>query len=110
MNFAQRLKEIREGKKMTQKEIAKLLNLKPTAISNYEAGKNEPSIEKLQILAKSFGVSLDYLLGTDDNIFSDDNKSIDKDVYELSCLYNMMDKGSREELKKFAEWLIYKQK
>ena len=48
--FAQRLKELRKEKKLTQAVLANVLEYGYTAISNYESGKNEPSYSDLVAL------------------------------------------------------------
>ena len=52
MNFNVRLKQLRQKNKLTQSELADILGLKPTAISNYESKRNEPSFDKLIALSK----------------------------------------------------------
>lgn len=44
MDFKKRLKELRKKKNVTQKEVGFILGYNCSAISNYECGKNEPSI------------------------------------------------------------------
>lgn len=66
MKFQTRLKELRLEKGVTQIEIAKLLNMSKMAISHWENGNSEPSIEQLKILADFFDVSVDYLVGYSD--------------------------------------------
>ena len=61
--FAKRLKELRLAKKMTQANLAEVLNYGYTAIANYEAGKNQPSYKDLLTISEYFDVSVDYLLG-----------------------------------------------
>ncbi len=51
---------------MTQADIAKMLNMSKMAVSHWEKGNSEPSIEQLKILAKFFDVSIDYLVGYTD--------------------------------------------
>lgn len=63
MEFKTRLKELRQECNVSQVEIAKLLNMSKMAISHWEKGNSEPSIEQLKILAQYFGVSVDYLVG-----------------------------------------------
>jgi len=75
MEFSYRLKELRESKGMTQKELADLLNdlitnsssskIYTQTVSYWENGR-EPSYEILIILSNIFDVSLDYLLGKSD--------------------------------------------
>ncbi|MCI9078659.1 MAG: helix-turn-helix transcriptional regulator [Lachnospiraceae bacterium] len=63
MLFKERLRELRTTSPYTQKDIAQKLNISVSAYQYYEAGKNEPNIEKLIILADMFGISIDYLVG-----------------------------------------------
>ena len=64
--FALRLKELREDKKMTQKEVAQLLHITQQSYLRYELNTGEPSLETLVKLAGLFEVSADYLLGLAD--------------------------------------------
>lgn len=63
MDFKTRLKELRLEKNVSQLEIAKMLNMSKMAVSHWEKGNSEPSIEQLKILAAYFDVSIDYLVG-----------------------------------------------
>ena len=58
-----RLKEIRQEKKLSQKDLAKKLNISQQAISLYEKGDREPKLETWQKLADFFDVSVPYLRG-----------------------------------------------
>lgn len=63
MEFKERLKELRLEKGVTQIQIAKIVNMSKMAISHWEKGNSEPSIDQLKILATYFDVSIDYLTG-----------------------------------------------
>lgn len=63
MPFPEILKELREKKGFTQKQLSEALYLSKTAVSQYENGTHTPSIETLIKLADIFDVSIDYLLG-----------------------------------------------
>ena len=65
MKFQTRFKELRAEKGVTQLEIAKKMNMSKMAISHWENGNSEPSIEQLKFLANFFDVSIDYLVGYD---------------------------------------------
>lgn len=58
-----RIKELRQKKKLTQKELAKELGLTQTVIGKYEHGDISPRPDKWQKMADFFGVSVDYLKG-----------------------------------------------
>ena len=57
------LKELRKIKKISQDEVAKLLNVSQKTYCNYESGYTEPTIDTLCKLADMYQVSLDYLVG-----------------------------------------------
>lgn len=67
MKFNERIKELRQQHKVEQKKLAEILETTARNIRFYEAGRNEPSIDKLITLADYFDVSVDYLLGRTDN-------------------------------------------
>ena len=66
MEFSVRLKELRVDNDMSQTELAEKLNLKASAISKYEKGITQPSIDTLKSLAEIFSVTVDYLIGMSD--------------------------------------------
>ncbi len=57
-----KIKELRKERKISQKELAALINVAPNTISGYEAGIREPSLEKLQKIADIFGVTVDEVI------------------------------------------------
>ena len=65
-DFRTRFKELRLEKGTTQQAIAEMLCMSKMAISHWEKGDSEPSIEQLKILAKFFEVTVDYLIGFSD--------------------------------------------
>ena len=109
MNFNLRLKQLRQRHKLTQSELAEILGLKPTAISNYESKRNEPSFDKLIALSKYFDVSCDYLLGISDAYLPVGGEVLDKDIVDFFNLYQQLNQESANELKSYIEYLIYKQ-
>lgn len=66
MTLAERIKDARIAKHYTQKDLAKLINVKSTTVSGWELGRNEPSIETLKKLAQKLDVSIAYLVGVED--------------------------------------------
>lgn len=64
-----RLKELRQEKKLTQKELAKIIGVHYRTLQNWEDGTSNIKPEKAKKLADYFGVSVGYLLGYDDNDF-----------------------------------------
>lgn len=68
----ERLKELRLKKKLLQKDIADYLGVNRTTYVKYETGASQPDNDTLSRLADFFGVSVDYLLGRENNIAKQD--------------------------------------
>ena len=64
--FGRRLKELRQEKGLTQKELAEKLNLNSVTYLHYEKAQREPPLSVLADMAKFFDVSIDFLLGLSD--------------------------------------------
>lgn len=80
-----RLEEIRQEKKLSQKDLAKKLNISQQAISLYEKGEREPKLETWQKLADFFNVPVDYLLGISKDsstLTIDDLNQEEQEAYE----------------------------
>ena len=59
------IKELREKRKLTQKELAEQISVSDKTISKWETGKGLPDIAIIEDLAKSLGVSIAELLTGD---------------------------------------------
>ena len=59
----ERLKEQRELKHLSQKDVSRAVGMSASILSNYENGERLPSLENLIILARFYKCSTDYLLG-----------------------------------------------
>ena len=62
-HYAQILRDLREDKDETQKDIAELLGISQRVYSRYETGIRALPIDYLKPLCEHFGVSADYVLG-----------------------------------------------
>ena len=65
--FNENLKIVRQDSKMTQAEVAKAIGVAKNTYCNWELGIREPNILKIKALAKLFGVTVDYLVGMEEN-------------------------------------------
>ncbi len=61
MAFNERLKELRTGLDLTQKEFAQKIGLSAASIIAYERNEKKPSFDVLISIAEQFNVSLDWL-------------------------------------------------
>jgi transcriptional regulator with XRE-family HTH domain len=66
-NFGERLRELRNQAKVTQKQLSIDLNISERGIQSYELNEKKPGLDALISLADYFNVSLDYLVGRSDN-------------------------------------------
>lgn len=60
--FSEMLKTCRKNKKLTQKQLADILNVSQNAVFNWENEKCEPSIDMINKIADFFRVSVDMLI------------------------------------------------
>lgn len=59
----ERIRNLREDRDLTQRDLAQHLNCTQACYSHYESGKRDIPTEVLSKLADFYGVSTDYLLG-----------------------------------------------
>ena len=64
--LSKRLKELREERGLTQKEVASALKIHSVTYLHYEKGQREPPLSLLADMSKFFDESVDYLLGLED--------------------------------------------
>ena len=64
--FFRRLRDCREDKDLSQKQLAELLKIDQRVYSTYETGKRKIPINLLIELAKIYDTSIDYLVGLTD--------------------------------------------
>jgi len=74
--IGERLAEIRKDRGMTQKELAKFLSVSATTISGYERNKKTPCDDTKVRIARLFNISLDYLLGANDEELALDRSNV----------------------------------
>lgn len=79
--LGKRLQEIRKSKKLTQEQIAELVGLETSSISNIENGKYYPSAENLEKIIKALCVSPSDLFSFED--LNSSEKLIDEMVESM---------------------------
>lgn len=63
--FGKNLKNLRKARKLTQLDLAKLLNVSQVTVANYERGQRFPKKQSLFMLANYFQISIDSLVGAE---------------------------------------------
>lgn len=92
MSINKIIKKLRTERKMTQNELAEMMNCNRQKIADWERGKSTPSADDLVLLSKTFNVSADYLLGISDV------PTTDKDL-QFICDYTGLDEYTVDSLK-----------
>lgn len=100
--FGEILAELRKDKKLSQRELARILHVSVGTISNYETGVHFPDVEKLVNLADHFGVTTDYLLGRCESTASPDvfseQLTADRTVGDFIRVLRVLPKENKEAL------------
>lgn len=63
MDYRTRIKEVREDRDLTQKQIGQIINKSQRGYNHIEAGRAELKINDLIALCKYYNLSADYLIG-----------------------------------------------
>ena len=101
--IARRLRQLREERKWTMRELADRADLHPSTIANFENGRRLPSIKTLNRMAAVFGVSVDFIVG-------EEAGKEERDLAILAETGPLFFKGERlteDERKKVAEYASF---
>lgn len=101
-----RLRELRKSKNMTLKDIANILNVSESAISQYENNKREMDNASLAIIADYFHVTIDYLLGRTDS----PNLAIPKEMEGIGVAFSSgisMDGLNADQIEDIMNYIDY---
>ena len=83
--FSERLKFVLEERQIKQLHLAKYLNVTQQAVNRWCQNITTPDYETLSKIAQYLHVSIDYLLGNDENF-----KKQDKELEEKQALKNAL--------------------
>lgn len=81
--LAKQIMILRKASGMSQSQLAKKLNVGPSAVGMYEQGRRTPSIDILIRMAILFEVSLDYLVTGTETLNSITNEKVG--ITKLAC-------------------------
>lgn len=100
--MAKRLKQLREERCLSKKEVAEYLNVSPSTYGKYELEKRQPDFETLSKLAEYYDVSVDYILGLS-NI-----RKVDEAFYAFIERMQELDEETKSDVIRLLEHLISK--
>ena len=112
MSFAQRLSELMASRTLTNYQLAKDLDIHPTTVANWLAGK-APRKKTLALLAEYFGVSTDYLLGNEQKEKpATDGQAINEEALKLALFGGNTDVTDAmwEEAKNYIQYIKEREK
>lgn len=92
LSIGDTISQLRKQHNLSQSELADKINVSRTIIGNYERNTNMPSIEVIIKMARTFGVTVDFLIG------ESDNASFDIDIVERINDIQNMDKQTKDVL------------
>ena len=102
-----RIRELREEKKITQIRLSIELEVSQETISAYEMEKYYPSVKSLIKLQNIFGVPIDYILGLSDTRYERiETNSLAQDETRLINLYRKLDSLGKERITSYLEGYI----
>ena len=94
--IADKIKLLRESKKMTQTELAKRLGITRSGVNAWEMGISVPSTQYIIELALFFGVSTDYLLGISNTSCISIAGLSDKEVSSIVSIIDCLKQKNKE--------------
>lgn len=68
MHYRKRMRDLREDRDLTQKEVGAVINKSQQGYSHIEEGRAELKIEDMVKLCEFYRVSADYFVGLSDDI------------------------------------------
>lgn len=109
VNFAIRLKELRENQNLTQAELAEKLNVGVSTIGMWESTQRTPTAKMLLKLIAFFDCTLDYLLGDSNSTTTKSTQrtdSLSELETELLSIFRQMDTAQQNRFLGIAEGMI----
>lgn len=104
--FADKLKQLRKSRNITQTQLASDMQVTKGAIGMWETNKRVPDIDMLKRLANFFGITVDELLGNESADIQTETAPTDEDI--KFALFNGAEgitDDMYEEVKAFAEFV-----
>ena len=102
---ANRIKELRDEKNMTQIRLSVELEVSQETVSAYEIGKHYPSVKSLMRMAELFDASMDYIMGLSPVRNTMIESSLPDGDVKVLLLYRKLDKLKREKAYSYMQGL-----
>lgn len=104
--FSERLRELRNEKGISQKELAIALFVSQQTVAKWETDRSTPNPDMISQIAQYFDVSSDYLIGNSDSKSAMINAPTDDDIkFALFDGAKGISDEAYEEVKRFAAFI-----
>ncbi|HEY3333303.1 MAG TPA: helix-turn-helix transcriptional regulator [Capsulimonadaceae bacterium] len=112
--IGERIAERRQSRRITQAEVAEVLGVSRSTVSQYETGRLSVSTQELHKLVRFLQAPLSYFLGETDledvirhdmDYYKIDSLELNSDQRRLLMAYHEMSEESQETLLKVAEMM-----
>ncbi|MBQ4348993.1 MAG: helix-turn-helix transcriptional regulator [Clostridia bacterium] len=108
MAYYKRLRDLREDRDLTQKDLAEELYMQTTQYRRYETGERSLSLETAVALAEFYNVSLDYLAELTDYNGKIETSELSVDEKQLLTYFRKLNSTDKERLLERAMTLCEK--
>ena len=100
ITLGNRMRELRESKKLTQMEFSEMIDISDKALSKIEVGRSYPKLDTFFAMSEILEVSLDNIIGND--------SSETNEVYirKINSRLSKMDLGSLKYILEFLDLYI----
>lgn len=108
MDIGKKIKSLRLSKSLTQNQLAEILGVSKSTLSNYERNVSTPSPDIFVNLASYFDVSIDYLMNDDPDVSREalkeggayhSDKVLSKDEWNAISYYRRLNDEQRDYIK-----------
>lgn len=109
IDISQKIKALRLEKELKQKDVAKAINIATNTLSQFENNKGRPSLEVLTLLANFFEVSVDYLLGIEDDFIKPEvQTTLSYREQKLLKAFNLLEDDEKDKIIEDCEYFANK--
>ena len=105
MNVGEKIRQVRESKGMSQKEVALTLIMNPSQYSKIENGKVDPQFSSIEKIANALGVDIADMFNS--NKVITDIDSFDKSLVEKIQLIEQLEENQKKSIFSIIDMAIY---
>ncbi len=109
-----RIKKARERMGLSQRDLAKVLNIKPTTFNGYETGAHDPKSDVLAEIARACDTTVDFLLGLSDepqrikNTPAPAEPETGGKLQEIAGIFEQITEEGQEDIVKYSRYVATK--